>query len=82
MILCHKCCGILASGTDEDTSGLFGCGCMSGYVRGFEPDFSRKESVEAQTTETQERVRLYVSQGRDSTFIASVRERLAKLKQL
>lgn len=48
MILCHKCSGVLAGDTKE-TEGLSGCGCISGWVRGFEPSLNREQAIAEQT---------------------------------
>lgn len=82
MILCHKCCGILAKGDNEDTSGLYRCGCMSGYVRGFEPNLNRSQAVGCQYVATEQRIKLYEEQGRPESDIAPSRERLAALGKL
>ena len=81
MILCHKCSGILAS-RGEDGTGLYGCGCMSGWVRGFEPDLSRRDAIAAQENATRQRVALFAEQRRTDAEIAPYRERLEKLGQL
>ena len=81
MILCHKCSGVLAS-RGENTDGLFGCGCISGYVRGFEPNLSRQEAVVSQIKATNQRISLFVSQGRGDDYIAPLRSRIAKLESL
>jgi DNA-directed RNA polymerase subunit M/transcription elongation factor TFIIS len=47
MILCHKCSGVLA-GNKTEIAGLSGCGCISGWIRGFEPSVSREEAIAAQ----------------------------------
>lgn len=79
--MCHKCCGILASG-NEDTSGLYGCGCISGYVRGFEPNLNRSQAVGCQYVATEQRIKLYEGQGRLESEIAPKRDRLAALGRM
>jgi len=57
MILCHKCSGVLAGDTKE-TEGLSGCGCISGWVRGFEPSLNREQAIAAQKREQERKLRL------------------------
>ena len=81
MILCHKCGGLLAS-RDGNTDGLYGCGCISGWVRGFEPNLSREEAIASQVNSTKQRISLFVSQGRGDDYIAPLRERISNLELL
>lgn len=82
MILCHKCSGILASACNENTSGLFGCGCISGWVRGFEPNRTREQAIETQFNECLSRVALYERQDRPKDWVDRQYERADKLLQL
>ena len=56
-MLCHKCSGVLAGDTKE-TEGLSGCGCISGWVRGFEPSLNREQAIAAQKREQERKLRL------------------------
>lgn len=82
MILCHKDAGLLAARDDENTAGLLGCGCISGWVRGFEPDLTRAQALEVQIKRQQERIDLYIAQGRSDWEIDNVRKRKADLETL
>jgi len=63
MILCHKCSGMLSFDRDSEVvTGLAGCRCISGWVRGFEPDLTRSEAVAAQIKRQQSDIDLYRSQ--------------------
>lgn len=83
MILCHKCGGILAATKNEDCKGLHGCSCISGYVRGYEPELTREQAIESQIKYAEENVLLYMRQNRPLTEINQAlreRERLRALK--
>jgi hypothetical protein len=41
-ILCHKCSGVLAG---PKPSPLHSCGCISGWIRGFEPHLTLAEAA-------------------------------------
>lgn len=69
VILCHKDSGVLVAG-EESMSGLFYCGCISGWVRGFEPIVTREEAIEIQRKELESRLAHYRWQGRSETEIA------------
>jgi hypothetical protein len=79
MILCHKCSGLLASGDSENTIGMFHCRCISGYVRGFEPNLARLDAIQCQLDGMQRRLTLYRSQGREAWYITPVVEIIARL---
>ena len=64
MILCHKCSGVLACAKDEDGK-LNSCRCISGYVRGFEPNLTLDEAATQQAMREIEWLALWVSQGRE-----------------
>jgi hypothetical protein len=64
MRLCHKCSGVLASGDGEDMSGLSECGCISGWLRGIEPDLTREEAIAAQIRTERRNLALWIEQGR------------------
>ncbi len=78
MILCHKCGGLLT----EASTGLYGCGCISGYIRGFEPHLTRAQAIAEQVKETKERISMFIRQGRSESEIGFYRKRLAALENL
>lgn len=80
MILCHKCAGILARRKDEDATDMMRCGCISGYVRGFEPNLSRKEAIQKQIEACKQRAALYAGQGRPG--FCNMDEQAAELERL
>jgi hypothetical protein len=82
MFLCHKCSGLLVHGKSEDISGLRGCSCMSGYFRGFEPDLTREQAIDAQIEGTVKRIELYEQQGRSKQYIDPEMEKLDQLVRL
>lgn len=82
MILCHKDAGLLAARADEDTTGLLGCECISGWVRGFEPDLTRAEAIRKQIAHAEESIRLYMQQGREAHWITDAQSRRDKLTLL
>lgn len=65
MILCHKCSGLLSG---EKDTGLYGCQCISGYIRGFEPEVSLEQAAIEQVKREIEWFALYVSQGRPESW--------------
>jgi hypothetical protein len=81
MILCHKCSGVLAN-EGADASGLMGCGCISGYVRGFETPLTRGQAIAQQIKRQDEWIALYQRQGRSATEIGYVQELKAQLELL
>ena len=81
MVLCHKCAGVLA-GDREETKGLMGCGCISGYVRGFEPWLTRPQAIQAQIKQCDSWVELFRGQGRPESMIEQVIEQRRKLESL
>lgn len=82
MILCHKCSGVLGHNDDENVAGLLSCGCMSGWVRGFEPNLGRLEAITAQIISLEDRLHLYLDQERDQHWINLVEQDIANLKAL
>ena len=83
-ILCHKCSGILARRKDDNAEGLSGCGCISGWIRGFEKELTRKEVVEAQLSAAKRTMDLYASQGRPDfcrDYLTGRIERLEKIQE-
>lgn len=82
MILCHKDGGVLHSDSDAESEGLYGCGCISGWVRGFEPHLDRAAAIAAQIDATRDWIKLYVGQKRDDWEVQPLRERLTKLELL
>jgi hypothetical protein len=62
VILCHKCAGTL---TQHNDPRLYGCGCISGYVRDWQKPISYDEACKAQLEVSYERLELYRSQGRE-----------------
>ena len=80
MILCHKCSGVLSHGDNEDVSSLYPCGCISSYVRGFEPIVNRDEAIVAQVKACKERISLYIEQERQPHEFLSVQYRLDLLQ--
>lgn len=81
MILCHKCSGILAN-SGKDSSGLFGCACISGYVRGFEKVLNREQAINAQIRASRWRIDLIAKQGGTEEAKAPYIKRLANLQAL
>jgi hypothetical protein len=47
VILCHKCDGTLVR-PDKNADHLYGCGCISGWVRGFEPHLTISDAEAVQ----------------------------------
>jgi hypothetical protein len=82
MVLCHNCSGLLAYSNQDDTAGLRGCSCISGYVRGFEPDLTREQAIDAQIEEAAARIESYKRQGRSSQHIDPEMKTLEELKAL
>jgi hypothetical protein len=82
MILCHKDAGLLAARKDENVEGLLSCGCMSGWVRGFEPDLTREQAVAVQIKMQDSWIALYTTQKRADAEIEKVRQRKIKLEAL
>ena len=81
MILCHKCSGVLAN-EGADTSGLMGCGCISGYVRGFEVPVDRAQAIAQQIKRQDELIALYQRQGRSAREIGYVMDDRSRLRLL
>jgi hypothetical protein len=79
VILCHKCSGFLTAPND---SRLYSCGCISGWVRGFEKALTSEEAVVTQIKAGKERLDLYAGQGRseDDTVVKEMRAKLKKLE--
>lgn len=77
IILCHKCGGTLTA----DQKPLYGCGCISSYIRGFEPCLTLPEAIEEQRHESKKTLVLYRAQGRDEQG-PHVQGVLARLKRL
>ena len=63
MILCHKCAGVL-SGKPQSPA-IYRCGCISGWIRGSEPEVDEMEAIMRQIAEQWSRLDLYAKQGRD-----------------
>jgi hypothetical protein len=84
MILCHKCAGLLAHEVGADISGLYDCWCISGYVRGFEPNLPREAAITEQIDRLRDNLRLFGAQGRDPSeqIVTSTESLLAKLLTL
>lgn len=82
MILCHKCSGVLANADSENTKGLRGCGCISGWVRGFEPEVDRDTAVRRQIMQCFERADLYTRQDRAADWVAREYEKAEALFNL
>ncbi len=78
IILCHKCDGIL----EGNAPGLFGCGCMSGWVRDWQKPISFTDAVQQQIAGTEERIRLYRDQERGTAWMQLAIDRLPGLKLL
>jgi len=81
MILCHKCSGVLAGDTTE-TAGLLDCGCISGWVRGWETPVTREQAITIQIAAEQERRRLYMDQNREKSFWDRCNKRIDMLDAL
>lgn len=81
MILCHKCSGRL-EGT-KTISSLYDCRCMSGWIRGFEPNVTEQEALLAQTMAQMKRLELYKRQGRssDDTIVVHAELLLTRLQE-
>ena len=62
--LCHKCNGVLSG---DAPLGARGCGCMSGYVRDWQVPTPAADVLPAQRKGHEERLALYLSQGRAET---------------
>lgn len=82
MYLCHKCAGLLTSDDREDTTGLKGCGCISGYYRGIEPHLTRGQAIAAQIKAADQWLALYQRQGRDDSYILPLIQRKTELLEL
>ena len=82
MYLCHKCAGLLLNEESEDVAGLRGCGCISGYYRGFEKNLTREQGIEQQVVTIKERIKLYERQGRAGQLLAYEQEWLKKIEEL
>lgn len=81
VILCHKCSGLLHADTREEGSELVHCGCISGYVRGFEPHLTREEAINSQIDSVRKRIDVFVHQGR-TVEVLWLKERLHQLEKL
>lgn len=82
MILCHKCSGILGATKDENTEGLNGCGCISGWVRGFESNLTRPEAIMEQMNACVRKIDMYRSQKCDPAWVESEEQTLERLRRL
>ena len=82
MKLCHKCAGLLANDETENISGLLECECISGYVRGFEPELTRPEAIKAQIEQQEEWKLLYMRQNRSYSEITRIQARIDLLSKL
>jgi hypothetical protein len=60
--LCHKCGGTLTSQNEDST--LYGCDCMSGWVRDWQHPIPIAECRAIQIRHCMERLALYRRQGR------------------
>ena len=81
MILCHKCSGLLAASTNESIEGLLGCQCISGYVRGFESEHTRKQAIACQIEQQWRWINLYERQGRNQS-VDSLLAKIIRLEEL
>lgn len=79
MILCHKCSGVLTA-DDDEARGLRGCGCISGWVRGFEPVLTRAEAIAAQLAQCERNIALYTRQGRADAWLKLERDAATRLQ--
>jgi len=79
MKLCHKCGGVL-EGDRQDV--LYPCFCVSGYVRGFEPDVTFDQAREEQRNAVKQELALYRMQGRkeDARIVQDALTRQGRLK--
>ena len=82
MILCHKCSGVLVAFREEDRIGLYGCSCISGWVRDWQEPVTRAQAIAAQVKATEGWIKLFIGQGRREAEIAGYRDRLAGLQAL
>lgn len=82
MLLCHKCSGVLSKSEHEDTSGLHGCECISGWVRGFEPNLTREEAIAEQIKACDQWIELFQHQGRSQDWIDEQEQRKQQLLAL
>lgn len=62
--LCHKCSGALTPHNDKR---LYGCGCISGYVRDFYIPITIRQAISEQIIACELRLTLYAEQGRSPT---------------
>jgi hypothetical protein len=81
IILCHKCSGVLASEGSED-HGLLGCGCISGYVRGFEIPVDRAGAIERQIAAQCKRIETYTRQKLEPEWIRLCQKQITRLEKL
>jgi hypothetical protein len=76
--ICHKCGGTLSH---HDDAALYGCGCMSGYVRDWQLPVSMGEARSTQVRRCIERVALYRMQGRAESGM-HIQDTLADMARL
>jgi len=79
IMLCHKCDGIL-DGDAHNT--LYGCECISGWVRDWQEPISLKQAIQQQIAGTEQRLQMYRDQKRADDWIQSAIDRLVRLKFL
>ena len=82
MILCHKDSGLLANDPDENIQGILGCGCISGWVRGFEPNLNREQAIRQQIEQCFNWIHLYTQQDRTQDWMDKQYARAEKLMDL
>lgn len=68
VILCHKCGGSLGN----SQAPLFGCHCISGYVRDWQTSIPFEQAAREQLAVSKRRLKLFLSQGRDANDLALV----------
>lgn len=73
--VCHKCGGTLTGNGGDDR--LYGCECMSGYVRDWQ--VPSKDPVREQIEHTTRWIALFNRQGREPVESEHLFARLAKL---
>jgi hypothetical protein len=77
--LCHKCGGLLTRHNADPA--LYGCGCMSGYIRDWQYPTPVTELRSIQLDACRETLALYQRQGRDPDGDL-IRKTLARIKAL
>lgn len=72
---CHKCGGNLG----DRHPALYGCSCISGWVRDWQEPTPLAEALAYQRDRTREWIELFIRQGREPDRIQFERDRLAAI---